>query len=802
MGMTEISEALTTYFSTGDVDHPGSETEQAVDEVGQLVLTKEAGQHEPRDIQSRSLLVTAQEGAGLPYLNDLPFELKCLGVSDEARHSLRQLIDRAKNPAKYLAQGIREPLALLLHQESSNFLANMVRLGIKHEECVLSQFESLVRLMAREAGVPFFELDETPTSWEKDEACFIFVNEPGPFEMEDMNRILKRNPRALFVIATTQIGLFAEGYPFIFERMPEKVTITPPPPLSASEARHIFTALEQEKKWIFSSEELCQQTAHMCEELKLNYLQVKGLIQRAMCTAIFNGRQAISVEEIKSSLNSLCLLSVADEDDEAEQLFNLGDFFGSSEVDSFDRFSRIEFFPYPAEKIQVGFDDVIGAEDAKKALKGVASYLQDPTPFEKMGAKLPTGILLQGPPGVGKTLLARAAAKEAHATFFSVNATELESPFVGLAGTAVRQLFETAKEHAPAVIFIDEIDALGARNQSMNAHHELVNALLSALDGFETNERVVVIGATNRIELIDGALLRPGRFDERIVVNYPTVKEREQLLIHYSHNHPMDSDIDFARLARQLYGATGAAIASGYQMAARNAVLEGKELITEGGLRESIKDVLFGIDTHTRKRTEEERKKIAYHEAGHAVIAKFALDYPYSPSEISIIQERGNHGVVITYDDEGINGLSSEKELCDRIAFGLAGRVAEKLVADGARSVGAFSDLSTVNEIAKNMVMRWGMSSLGNVTGEKMTPLFEEEVKKIIDTQTKRTHELVEKYEPYIVALAETLLKKERIEENDLHFILQLSPEELEAFAQAGYTLPSEIEPHKEVSVG
>lgn len=290
MSITGISEAVTTYFfATGEPD----ECDTRVGEVGREALAQKPNPKEPQDIRSRPLLATAQVGAGLPWLNDLPFELKCLGVPDSAVPPIRHLIDRAENPAKYVSQGVEEPLALLLEQEPNDVLASLVRLGIKKEDGVVNQFESLVRLIAREAGVPFFALDSTPVSSGKDAACLIFVNEPSLSDLAKMNEVLKQNPLALFVIATNQIGLFAEGYPFILARVPEKMTVVAPPPLSAAEAGKIFTALEKEKNWKFSSGELREKIADVCEQLAFNYLQIKALIQRAMCSAIFSGRTGI-----------------------------------------------------------------------------------------------------------------------------------------------------------------------------------------------------------------------------------------------------------------------------------------------------------------------------------------------------------------------------------------------------------------------------------------------------------------------------------------------------------------------------
>lgn len=377
--------------------------------------------------------------------------------------------------------------------------------------------------------------------------------------------------------------------------------------------------------------------------------------------------------------------------------------------------------------LKVRFSDVAGAEEEKEELKEVVEFLKNPKKFSDLGAKIPKGVLLVGPPGTGKTLFAKAVAGEAGVPFFSVSGSDFVEMYVGVGASRVRDLFDMAKRNQPCIIFIDEIDAVGRqRGAGLGGGHDereqTLNQILVQMDGFETNEGVIVMAATNRADILDPALLRPGRFDRQIHVNLPDVKGREQILKVHARNKPMAPDVNFKTVARITAGFSGADLANLLNEAAILAARNGKKLIGNIELYDGINKVLMGPQKKSRVVTEADKRCTAYHEAGHAILA--CLCKHCDPvHEVSIIPRGNAAGYTMTRPETDDNDVSYNK-LVDNICMALGGRVAEELVIKDV-TTGASNDLQRVSDLARRMVTQWGMSEkLGLVAYDSDQPVF------------------------------------------------------------------------------
>lgn len=364
------------------------------------------------------------------------------------------------------------------------------------------------------------------------------------------------------------------------------------------------------------------------------------------------------------------------------------------------------------EKQKVTFADVAGVDEAIQELGEVKDFLSDPARFEKMGARIPKGVLLVGPPGTGKTLLARAVAGEADVPFFTISGSDFVEMFVGVGASRVRDLFEQAKAEAPAIIFMDEIDAVGRqRGTGLGGGHDereqTLNALLVEMDGFEMSDNVILIAATNRPDVLDPALLRPGRFDRTIVVDRPDLKGREQILGIHAANKPLDSDVDLSVIARRTPGFTGADLRNLLNEAALLAARSGNEKISMHDVEEGIDRVLMGPERRSRLISDDEKRTIAYHESGHAIVGHF-LPNADPVHKVTIIPRGGSLGSTWQLPSED-RFLESKKGMLDDIAVLLSGRAAEQLTSDDI-TTGASNDIERASKIAKSMVTRFGMS--------------------------------------------------------------------------------------------
>ena len=376
--------------------------------------------------------------------------------------------------------------------------------------------------------------------------------------------------------------------------------------------------------------------------------------------------------------------------------------------------------------LKVRFADVAGAEEEKEELQEVVEFLKMPKKFSDLGARIPRGVLLVGPPGTGKTLFAKAVAGEAGVPFFSVSGSDFVEMYVGVGAARVRDLFDLAKKNQPCIIFVDEIDAVGRRRGAgLGGGHEreqTLNQILVQMDGFETNEGVIVMAATNRADILDPALLRPGRFDRQIHVNLPDVKGREQILKVHARNKPMAPDVNFKTVARITAGFSGADLANLLNEAAILAARNGKKLIGNIELYDGINKVLMGPQKKSRVVTEADKRCTAYHEAGHAILA--CLCKHCDPvHEVSIIPRGNAAGYTMTRPETDDNDVSYNK-LVDNICMVLGGRVAEELVIKDV-TTGASNDLQKVSDLARRMVTQWGMSEkLGLVAYDSDQPVF------------------------------------------------------------------------------
>lgn len=443
----------------------------------------------------------------------------------------------------------------------------------------------------------------------------------------------------------------------------------------------------------------------------------------------------------------------------------------------------------------VTFDNVAGLENAKRELREITSYLKNPEHYRKLGANIPRGILLMGPPGTGKTLLAKAVAGEAEATFFSISGSEFIEMFVGVGASRVRDMFESAKKEAPSIIFIDEIDSVGrARGTGLGGGHDereqTLNQILGEMDGFEPHQTVVVLAATNRPDVLDPALLRPGRFDRKITLDLPDKKARIQIMEIHTKAVPLAKDVDLDRLAALTAGFSGADLENLVNEAALMAGRENKEQVDMASLLNARDKIVLG-GKREMVIGEEEKKLIAYHEAGHAIVASL-LPNADPLDKVTIIPRGHALGATEQIPEEERHNLS-ESYLRDRIGVMLGGRISEKLVF-GEFSSGAEEDLKQATRLARHMVTHWGMSDkLGPVAfrrgeehiflGREMTQQrdFSEHTAQIIDDEIRmlvhgiedQITELLKAQRPKLEALAATLLEKETLEAPEIQAIIE-----------------------------
>ncbi len=435
--------------------------------------------------------------------------------------------------------------------------------------------------------------------------------------------------------------------------------------------------------------------------------------------------------------------------------------------------------------IKVRFSDVAGAEEEKEELAEVVEFLKNPRKFSDLGARIPKGVLLVGPPGTGKTLFARAVAGEAGVPFFSASGSDFVEMYVGVGASRVRDLFDLAKRNQPCIIFIDEIDAVGRqRGAGLGGGHDereqTLNQILVQMDGFEVNEGVIVMAATNRADILDNALLRPGRFDRQIYVNLPDVKGREQILKVHSRNKPLAPDVNFKIIARITSGFSGADLANLLNEAAILAARAGKKLIGNLELYEGINKVIMGPQKKSRVVTEADKKSTAYHEAGHAILAKL-LEHCDNVQEVSIIPRGMAAGYTLTRPETDDRNDTINK-LNDDICMALGGRVAEELVIHDV-SAGASGDIQHVTKIARKMVTEWGMSErLGPIAYSSDGPVFlgrdfeeratyseetagiiDEEIKAIVSRGYERAKKLLSENRAILDNMARVLVERETI---------------------------------------
>jgi cell division protease FtsH len=455
---------------------------------------------------------------------------------------------------------------------------------------------------------------------------------------------------------------------------------------------------------------------------------------------------------------------------------------------------------YAEKEKKITFADVAGIDEAKEELKEVVEFLKTPGKFQRLGGKIPKGVLLVGMPGTGKTLLARAVAGEANVPFFSISGSDFVEMFVGVGAARVRDLFGQAQNHAPCIIFIDELDALGkARGVNPMGRHDeqeqTLNQLLAEMDGFDPNTGVIIMAATNRPEILDPALLRPGRFDRHVVVDRPDINGREEILKIHARNVKLSPDVDLRVIASRTPGFVGADLANIVNEAALLAARKNKEAVEMSDIEEAIDRVIAGLEKKGRLMSKKEKEIVAFHESGHAIVASL-LPNADPVRRISIVP-RGISalGYTLQLPTED-RYLMTKTELLDRLAVLLGGRVAEEIIF-GEISTGAHNDLQRATDIATSMVKEFGMSEkLGYVTFEKeKKPLFlpsslfptreysedtakqiDDEVKKIVDETYLRVKEILTAKKNKMEELARLLLEKEVVEEADLKKILELPP--------------------------
>ncbi len=447
-------------------------------------------------------------------------------------------------------------------------------------------------------------------------------------------------------------------------------------------------------------------------------------------------------------------------------------------------------------KSKIRFDNLAGAQEEKEEMEELVSFLKEPKRFDELGARIPKGVLLVGPPGTGKTYLAKAVAGEAGVPFFNISGSDFVELYVGVGAARVRDLFEQAKKNAPAIVFIDEIDAVGRhRGAGLGGGHDereqTLNQLLVEMDGFETNTGVIVMAATNRPDILDPALTRPGRFDRKIFVSYPDLKARTEILKVHSANKPLDESVSLENVAKITSGFTPADLENLLNESALLAARDGSSKITDANIKEAVFRVTVGKEKRSRVMTEKDKWLTAVHEVGHAITIKFRSSTE-KIERISIIPA-GNAGGYTAHRPDEESEYVTRGRMIESIDIALGGRVAEQLLLDDI-SIGASSDLEKVTSIARAMVTKYGMSSaVGNVVldsgsadevfigrdyghaktySEETASVVDREVKKIIDQEFENVTALLTEYKEKLGSIAKVLMEKERIEGDEFEALI------------------------------
>jgi len=447
-------------------------------------------------------------------------------------------------------------------------------------------------------------------------------------------------------------------------------------------------------------------------------------------------------------------------------------------------------------KLKVRFSDVAGADEEKAELEEIVQFLKEPKKYVELGARIPKGVLLVGPPGTGKTLLAKAVAGEAGTPFFSISGSDFVEMFVGVGASRVRDLFDQAKKNAPCIIFIDEIDAVGRhRGAGLGGGHDereqTLNQLLVEMDGFGVNEGVIILAATNRPDILDPALMRPGRFDRQVVVSYPDIKGREEILKVHSKNKPLAPDVDLKDIAKTTPGFTGADLENLLNEAALLAARKNRKDISMTEIKEANYKVMMGPEKKSRVISDKEKKLTAYHEAGHAITVR-VVSTTVKVDRVTIIPS-GRAGGFTSFKPDEDRQYVTKSQLMEQIIISLGGRAAEELVL-GEISTGAANDLKQANNIARNMITKYGMSEeLSNLVfgdendevflgksyahtrnySEEISAKIDAEVKKIIDEAYAKAKEILTENRQRLEDITQALLDKERLEADEFEEIFK-----------------------------
>ena len=447
-----------------------------------------------------------------------------------------------------------------------------------------------------------------------------------------------------------------------------------------------------------------------------------------------------------------------------------------------------EVYDDTERKTKVTFDDIAGLDEEKEELKEIVEFLKRPKRFAEMGAKIPKGILLYGKPGTGKTLIAKAIAGEADVPFISMSGSEFIEMFAGLGASRVRKLFDKARKLSPCIVFIDEIDAIGSRRTtqtgSESENNQTLNQLLVEMDGFDTEETIIVLAATNRPEMLDKALLRPGRFDRQITINVPDKRGREEILKIHSKDKKFAENVNLGTIAEDTAGLTGAELSNILNEAAILATINEHEVICQDDIEEAFKKVTIGLQKTSRVYSEKDKRITAYHEAGHAVVSRY-LETQEPVKEISIIPRGMAGGYTMNKTNEDKNYIS-KTEMEERLIVLMAGRAAEKIIINDI-STGASNDFEVATKIAKDMVTVYGMSDVvGTISinperdpyelqilGEKYVDAIGAEVKILLDTAYAKAQKIILEHMEKLHEVAQTLLKNETITEQEFEEIFK-----------------------------